>query len=437
VFGDITVKGYGSGVSFQGAQSSVEIEAGAKVMAELYGIEARGAGSSVVNQGIVSASTAVESQFSGSLENFGVLKGGSLGIFYGGDDTHVANHGSISSPFNAIVLAGANSAVANSAHATIAGGANGFGVTFEGIGGTVTNSGRIEGFIAVSVQADGTSIVNGKHGLVTGQRGISLNGDGDSVVTNAGTISGDDYAISSAGGKQTITNTGHIEGNVWLGAGDDVLDARKGTIDGTVAGGVGDDTYTVGKHHFTIIENAGEGNGDRVNSSSDFKLPDNVETLELFGRGDFDGSGNDEANTIFGNDHDNVLRGKGGDDGLVGGLGNDILIGGEGFDYFYFVDHRYGVDHIADFEDGVDRISLDGIDSQAAFDALDIHDSKASAVIELGHGDRIILDGVKADRSASLTSPKAVALFHHRTPSMFWGRRANPGHIANSHPRAG
>src|SRR6185436_16588236 len=54
-----------------------------------------------------------------------------------------------------------------------------------------------------------------------------------------------------------------------------------------------------------------------------------VETLVLQGSGDFQGYGNNQANTLYGNAGNNLLNGGGGADTMLGGAGNDT----------YFVDN--------------------------------------------------------------------------------------------------
>jgi len=104
------------------------------------------------------------------------------------------------------------------------------------------------------------------------------------------------------------------------------------------------------------------------------------------------GSGND---LMIGNDLDNVLIGNAGDDGLFGGGGSDrleggagadTLLGGDGVDFFLggdgadiFIaeinalkvaskDGPISLDLILDFEKGVDKIDLSGIDAKAGED---------------------------------------------------------------------
>jgi hypothetical protein len=74
------------------------------------------------------------------------------------------------------------------------------------------------------------------------------------------------------------------------------------------------------------------------------------------------GRGGDDA--LAGGHGADRLAGGAGDDTLVGGPGRDTLAGGEGSDTFVFRSARHaGRDRLPDFEPGVDRIHLAGIDA--------------------------------------------------------------------------
>ena len=112
-------------------------------------------------------------------------------------------------------------------------------------------------------------------------------------------------------------------------------------------GGSGNDTYVRDNRGDRFVEFSGEGT-DRVLSSIDFTLPSFLENLTLTGRGDIDGSGNEQSNVLRGNNNDNALNGNGksdllfgngGRDALDGGAGADRMAGGAGSDRF-FVDHK-------------------------------------------------------------------------------------------------
>jgi hypothetical protein len=55
---------------------------------------------------------------------------------------------------------------------------------------------------------------------------------------------------------------------------------------------------------------------------------------------------------------------------------------------------------INDFEDGMDRLHIEGVYNQATFDELDIRQAKGDVIIDLGHGNEIrIEDLTKANFS--------------------------------------
>ena len=114
------------------------------------------------------------------------------------------------------------------------------------------------------------------------------------------------------------------------GAGSDRLDGGLGADD--MAGGANSDVYQVDNIGDTVTENAGEGDGDRIESRVTYTLPDNVEELLLRGGGAIDGTGNSDDNRMVGNGAANELAGAGGNDLLYGAGGNDTLRGGNGGD---------------------------------------------------------------------------------------------------------
>jgi Ca2+-binding RTX toxin-like protein len=143
---------------------------------------------------------------------------------------------------------------------------------------------------------------------ISGNAGINkLYGyDGDDTLDGG---QGDDY-VSGGNGNDTLIG----------GAGYDKL-----------YGNTGDDTFIVTDATDFAYENAGEGY-DTVVASSDHRLRDHIEELELIGTADIRGYGNAENNLITGNSGSNLLYGRDGNDTLRGEAGNDLLYGENGND---------------------------------------------------------------------------------------------------------
>ena len=78
-------------------------------------------------------------------------------------------------------------------------------------------------------------------------------------------------------------------------------------------------------------------------------------------------TGTNHVDTILGSSAANVINGRGGNDFIIGGGGGDTLTGGTGSDTFIFGNisdaPMTSLEHILDFERGIDRIDLSGIDA--------------------------------------------------------------------------
>ena len=109
------------------------------------------------------------------------------------------------------------------------------------------------------------------------------------------------------------------------GAGDDTIDGGLGAD--IMIGGAGVDTYYVDNVGDVIIETDSSPTAyDRVFSSIDYTLGNNVENLLFVGSANLRGIGSDVANRMTGNAGDNYLDGGLGADTLMGGLGNDTYV---------------------------------------------------------------------------------------------------------------
>jgi trimeric autotransporter adhesin len=155
---------------------------------------------------------------------------------------------------------------------------------------------------------------NSAANILTGNGGMDwLYGGGDNDTLNGG--SGVDLLYGEAGAD---TLNGGLDG--------DLLDG--GTGADTMAGGLGNDTYVVDEAGDVVIENAGEGLDDVVESSISFELnlTPNVENLSLTGSANIDGYGNALNNVLYGNGGNNSFAGWGGADTFYGGAGTDWVV---------------------------------------------------------------------------------------------------------------
>ena len=142
----------------------------------------------------------------------------------------------------------------------------------------------------------------------------------------------------------------------------------------------------------------GSGGADTITGS------DNMDLI-IAGQGNDTVSGRGGADVLLGRGGSDILHGGAGDDRLFGGTGNDTLdggadndelLGGAGADTFIF---NGGTDSIGDFEQGLDRITLDtalwtGLTS--AQDILMVYGTLdgSHVRIDLGNGNILEINGV-------------------------------------------
>lgn len=259
-----------------------------------------------------------------------------------------------------------------------------------GHGHSIFNSGEIVG-TGAGIRAYGAQTIKNT-GDINGSTGvylIELDGRGG-TLRNSGIIDGASSSVTCGQGNDRIVNTGELHGDVFLGAGDDLFVFRSGVVNGNVAGGMGNDTYTLTLKGVEVVEAGGQG-WDTVHVAYDYGLTGNVEVLRLIGKADIDGAGNGDDNQIFGNSGDNVLIGGFGDDVIVGGRGDDILYGGFDTDQFYF-SKGCGHDRVVDFEAGDEEIHLSGFRGATGFaDMMANHVSEVDGDVWITYGKDVIM----------------------------------------------
>ncbi|MBI1406162.1 MAG: hypothetical protein GC145_08565 [Caulobacter sp.] len=216
---------------------------------------------------------------------------------------------------------------------------------------------------------------DGTDQLFGGMGGDTLYGDAGDDVLGGG--DGGDKLYGGSGGDQLNGGTGNdvMYGELEVdtlngGAGNDYLDGGLGAD--IMSGGTGNDVYIVDNIGDQTIELPGEGS-DIVRTTLTWTLSENIETLQLQGATNADGTGNAGANNLQGNVGNNTLsglagvdtiNGNDGDDIIIGGEGNDLLRGGSGADTFVIAHAFSGAietDQIYDFNTAEgDIIDLSG-----------------------------------------------------------------------------
>ena len=284
--------------------------------------------------------------FEGTIANSGAISGVNNGLYFGtgSHDARVVNSGTISSDSRAVNIDGTGVDLINAGHilgtddqrnGTVyadstaddysvtnlrrgvidAGhGNDGSGVslqTGEVDGDTVTasvsNAGTIRGrgdAVDGNGIGDGVRIFSGQDG-VTFDGGIQNTGlieaasgnaaasairveDGVSVtgqIVNRGTLRAEEIAIDAtdAGGDVRVVNSGRIEGEVALGAGDDTFDGSRSRFDTEVDGGAGADVLKAGRGDDDLTGGLGDDvlSGGRGEDTARFDDADVAVTVDL------------------------------------------------------------------------------------------------------------------------------------------------------------
>ena len=216
-----------------------------------------------------------------ALYNAGSISGGAAGYFAGWASGEFQNDGQMIGMryYGVKFLNSANTVVENGGLISGLG-----GIVLENAAATILNQGQIRSRSATLAAVDAR----------TGLDGMTLR--------NSGEVTGLVLAVVGSSIADTVINSGLIDGNVDLGAGNDTFRGKQGTLEGTLSGGAQNDFLAGGE-------------GDQL---------------------------------IYGGSENDILNGNAGD---------DVLFGGNGYDTFVF-SRRGDDDTISGFQNGTDLIDM-------------------------------------------------------------------------------
>ena len=195
----------------------------------------------------------------------------------------------------------------------------GSGITLADL--AVTGGLDAAGAPVLQISADNGSTVDIVGGLSNGALGEIAVGSTDyTLLQLAQAASNGDSEISGASGN-LIYSAGAGDA-IFGGSGNDTLAAFGANT--TLTGGTGDTLFFVNDPTEVVTE-ASSGLNDTIESSVNYVLPENVDTLTLTGATDLTATGNGEAD---------LLTANAGNDTLIAGTGVATMVGGAGNDTF-------------------------------------------------------------------------------------------------------
>ncbi|MEJ6398390.1 beta strand repeat-containing protein [Yoonia sp. 208BN28-4] len=459
--GNISASGVNSiGVSLTTMANDVIVNSG-QISGVQGGLAASGQGVSVTNSGSISSTGGDAIVLSGSGQvtntaqgtvnardaaidvaglasqavNAGSLTSEDVGIIMQGDAVTVDNSGSIVAENIGIATIGVNATVTNTGSISTSS-FEGVGVFLQRADSIFINEGTvIGGNTAVVMEGDNSQLINEAGGVISGKlRGndrdavrVESNAGDVNEITNLGTIEGTIFSTffgffeeqddQPGVGVEILTNSGLIDGDVYLHGGDDIYDGSLGTLtvfseihlgsgDDELLGGEGrervydgggDDLVETGGGNDSIRAGTGQndydgGEGNDYLSYYDFATAIRIDLLTNSTAGGAAGNaaGNDTlvnienlggtdggGDTLIGDNDANALYGWGGNDNLYGRSGNDKLVGGDGEDFFdggagndrlfgeggadtFQFDAGEDHDYVMDFENNIDTVEFDG-----------------------------------------------------------------------------
>ncbi len=295
-----TVAGY-TAIDQIGSGADINILAGGIVSAAYVAIDMTG-GSTVSNDGMISGSRGIYCDGSVFVTNTGTLGGEIDAMFVLGAGT-LRNTGTISAAGTAVFIDG----LANiSNFGDILG-----GVSTQDADDTITNRGLMAGIVQTGL---GDDVVDTDGGRIEGQ--VYLGG-------------GDDTFTGGAFGDQVRGDAGRDD--ISTGGGDDWIIAASGDGSDDVDGGNGIDTYDGRLLTTKLVVNLTTGiarNGAATDLLTGIERAFGGSGADLL-------TGNAGTNRLRGGDGADVLSGLAGADALLGQNGADQLLGGDGDDWLF------------------------------------------------------------------------------------------------------
>jgi hypothetical protein len=329
-----------------GGVDVVDVEPGAEILV--------GNGPPALDWSTNATSTGVSVENDGTIDETGTAAAIGTGNAAPTGAITITNTGTISSAggraidFSSVPSGGTES-ITNSG--TITGG-DGIAIWFGAGADTLTNSGTINGAVYLGA---GDKVTNSASGTINGTLyldagSVSINNSGSIVtvgasidfssasggteaITNSGVITPENgIAIRFGDGNDTLTNTGLIEGVVYLGAGNNVVNS---TSSGDYYLGAGSNTLTFGEGGSTVYVTAGTnvvdaGPGPGISTISYANAASGViVSLALQGHAQSTGVSTDtltDFQNLVGSPYNDRLAGDSQNNTLTGGLGADVFV---------------------------------------------------------------------------------------------------------------
>jgi Ca2+-binding RTX toxin-like protein len=349
-----------------------------------------------------------------------IVNGGGDGVVMEGNSQQLYAYGSISSSVSGVYTSGTslNAKIFIEPNSIVFGAVA--GVTLAGRSNHVYNygtvSGAVDGIKAIVVGSSDLSWITNYGTITATNNAISTDGSGTVFFDNFGTVTGhlNSYDASVGAVRDVIHNSGVMNGSIQLGLGNDSYTAEgAGKVKGSIFGGDGNDGFWVGSAAETIYGGAGAYDAVHLGSTaSGAKVAldhafvnsgsaagdwyDGIENIYGGSGADYF-RGNADANVLDGYAGADILDGQAGNDALYGGLdidklyggiGNDDLSGGAGNDMIY---GGAGNDYIVG-EAGKDVLSGGaGSDTFVYYAAEDIGDTITDFANVTGNNDQFII----------------------------------------------